>query len=167
MSHEKDPQLGVAAAVELYRRGVEFELHMYGTGPDEAELKELAQDAPVFFHGFVPRAEVAQAFAGADISFSVSPNETFGLSALEALASGTPVVTANRGGASEQVTQDCGAHAVPTPAGVADATESLIPRLGPALRQAARAQAEKFPWSAAVNRMLAIHEELALRNPGA
>jgi alpha-1,6-mannosyltransferase len=160
MSHEKDPQLGVAAAVELYRRGVPFELHMFGTGPDEQELKRLAGEAPVFFHGFVPREQVVTAFQGADISFSISPNETFGLSVLEALACGTPVVTANRGGASEVVTPECSQLAVPTPEGIANATQALIPRLGSKMRAAARSQAEKFPWDKAVTRMLQIHEEV-------
>lgn len=162
MSHEKSPQLGVAAAVELHRRGVPIELHMYGTGPDVDEMKEQAGDAPVIFHGFVNgRAEVAQRFASSDISFSVCPAETFGLAVLEALACGTPVVTSNRGGAHELVDETSGEYGPPTAEGIADATQRLIERLGPDLRAAARARAEQYTWQASIDKMLALHTRLA------
>ena len=60
MSHEKSPQLAVAAALELHRRGVPLRLDMYGVGPDTDAMKQQAGDAPVFFNGFVVgRDEVA------------------------------------------------------------------------------------------------------------
>lgn len=162
MSHEKQPQLGVAAAVELHRRGVDFQLNMYGTGPDEGALRKQAGAAPVVFHGFVAgRDEVARRFAQSEISLSVCPTETFGLAVLEALASGTPVVTANRGGARELVDASCGEWGSPDASGIADAIERLIARLSPELRAAARARAENYDWSVSVARMLAIHTELA------
>ena len=162
MSHEKDPQLGVAAAVELHRRGVPIELHMYGTGPDVEQMKLQAGDAPVFFHGFVDgRDAVADRFAHSDISFSVSPSETFGLAVLEALACGTPVVTSNRGGAHELVDETSGEHGPPTAEGIADATQRLIARLGPDLRTAARQRAEQYTWQASIDKMLQLHRRLA------
>ncbi|TRY19881.1 glycosyltransferase family 1 protein [Tessaracoccus rhinocerotis] len=166
LSHEKSPQLAVATAVELHRRGRRVRLDVYGTGPDLEELRVLAGDAPVFFHGFVDgRQEVAGRFARSDVSLSVCPSETFGLAVLEAMACGTPVVTANRGGASELVDENSGAQGPPDPAALADAVESLVPRLGPDLRAAARRRAEAYNWSHTVERMLALHEELAERAP--
>lgn len=162
MSHEKSPQLGVAAAVELHRRGVPIELNMYGTGPDTEPLRELAGDAPVVFHGFVKgREEVARRFANSDISFSVCPAETFGLAVLEALACGTPVVTSNRGGAHELVDPTSGEFGPPHASGIADATERLIARLGPDLRVASRARAEQYSWANSVDKMLELHTRLA------
>ena len=162
MSHEKWPELGVQAAVELHRRGVPIELHMYGTGPDTAKLQALAADAPVIFHGFVAdRNEIAARFATSHISYSVCPTETFGLAVLEALACGTPVVTSDRGGAHELVDASCGEWGSPDPVGIADATQRLIVRLGPQLRQAARARAEQYAWDRSVQAMLGIHSELA------
>lgn len=166
LSHEKSPQLAVATAVELHGRGRRVRLDLYGTGPDLEELRRLAGDAPVHFHGFVDgRDEVARRFARSDISLSVCPSETFGLAVLEALACGTPVVTANRGGASELVDGSSGAEGPPDPAALADAVESLVPRLGPELRAAARRRAEGYNWSRTVGRMLVLHEELAERAP--
>lgn len=166
LSHEKSPQLAVATAVELHRRGRRVRLDVYGTGPDLKELQRIAADAPVTFHGFVDgRAELAKRFAGADVSLSVCPAETFGLAVLEALACGTPVVTANRGGASELVDHSAGANGAPDPASLADAVESLVPRLGPGLRAGARTTAEKYTWGSTIRRMLALHQDLVTEVP--
>ena len=167
MSHEKSPHLAVAAAIELHRRGVPVRLDMYGVGPDTDAMKKQAGDAPVFFNGFVEgRDEVARRFAAADISMSVCPAETFGLASLEALACGTPVVTANRGGAHEIVDATSGEAGSPDANGLADAVLRLAPRLGPTLREAARRRAEQFTWDASVEKMLRVHSEVAAR-PGA
>ena len=141
LSHEKSPQLAVATVAELHRRGHRVRLDLYGTGPDQAELQAAAGDAPVSFHGFVAgRPEVAKRIAAADISLSVCPAETFGLAVLEALACGTPVVTSNRGGAHELVDATSGDAGRPDPASLADAVETLLPRLGSELRAAAQAR---------------------------
>lgn len=166
LSHEKSPQLAVATVVELHRRGHPVRLDLYGTGPDEAELREIAGDAPVFFQGFVAgRHEVAKRFASADLSLSVCPAETFGLAVLEALACGTPVVTSNRGGASELVDVSSGASGAPDPLSLADAVESILPVLGPELRAGARRRAERYTWQRTIDDMLALHEDLAATTP--
>lgn len=165
MSHEKHPQLAVAAAVELHRRGVDFRLNMYGTGPDLTRLQRQAGEAPVVFHGYVTgREEVARRFARSDISLSVCPTETFGLAVLEALACGTPVVTSDSGGARELVDASCGDWGSPNASGIADAIERLAARRSPQLRAAARARAERYDWSHSVARMLDVHAELAERS---
>lgn len=161
MSREKSPHLAVEAAVELHRRGRPIQLNMYGVGPDLQELNDLAGDAPVVFHGFVEgRDEVAKRFAASDISLSVCPAETFGLAVLEALACGTPVVTATRGGAQELVDATSGEAGAPTAKGIADAVDRLIPRLSEDLRRAARARAEHYTWQASIDRMLDLHHRL-------
>ncbi|GAA4904583.1 glycosyltransferase family 1 protein [Tessaracoccus lubricantis] len=162
LSHEKSPQLAVATVVELHRRGHPVRLDLYGTGPDKAELEAIAGNAPVFFHGFVPgRDEVAKRIAQHDISLSVCPAETFGLAVLEAMACGTPVVSATSGGASELVDATSGERGAANPLALADAVERLLPRLGPDLRRAARARAEQYPWQRTIDSMLALHRDLA------
>ena len=168
MSHEKNPELALAAALELHRRGLPVQMNMYGVGPDLEKMKEQAGDAPVVFHGFVKgREQVARCFAASDVSLSVCPSETFGLAVLEALACGTPVVTSDRGGAHELVDASSGEYGPPDPAGLADAVERLLPRLGVDQRRAARARAEQYSWQASVDTMLELHTFLADNPPAA
>ena len=80
-------------------------LVMVGDGPDrvaaETESRALGVDRHVHFLGKIDA--VAPLLAGADLFLLPSQSESFGLSALEALASGVPVVGTNTGGLVEVV----------------------------------------------------------------
>lgn len=80
-------------------------LVMVGDGPDrvhaEAEARELGVDDRVFFLGKIEA--VAPLLSAADLFLLPTQSESFGLSALEALASGVPVVGTNAGGLPEVV----------------------------------------------------------------
>mgnify|MGYP001764821915 CR=1 FL=1 len=80
-------------------------LVMVGDGPDrgaaEEEARQLGVAADVRFLGKID--QVAPLLAAADVYVFPSESESFGLSALEALASGVPVVAARVGGVPEVV----------------------------------------------------------------
>jgi L-malate glycosyltransferase len=82
-------------------------LVMVGDGPErvdaEALARELGVDDRVFFLGKIDA--VAPLLAGADLFLIPSDRESFGLGALEALASGVPVIGADVGGLPEVVRQ--------------------------------------------------------------
>lgn len=68
-------------------------LIMLGDGKLRETLMEAVQGLPVAFPGYVGvRGEIARMLASADIYVSCMADETFGLSVLEAQASGLPVV---------------------------------------------------------------------------
>jgi len=80
-------------------------LVMVGDGPDrvvaEAEARRLGVERDVHFLGKID--VVAPLLAEADLFLLPTQNESFGLSALEALASGVPVVGSRAGGLVEVV----------------------------------------------------------------
>ncbi|TWD81919.1 alpha-1,6-mannosyltransferase [Kribbella amoyensis] len=159
LSREKSPHLAVATAVELHRRGVPLRMDVYGSGPHLDELVAIAGDAPIYFRGYIgDRTELARHLTQADIALSVCPGETFGLAVLEALSAGTPVVTADTGGARELVDQYCGRWAAPNPVDLADAVLALANV--PDRRAAARRRAEQYDWTTCIDRMLALHARL-------
>lgn len=80
-------------------------LMMVGDGPDridaEAEARALGVHDRVFFLGKIDT--VAPLLAGADLFLLPSASESFGLSALEALASGVPVIGTDTAGIPEVI----------------------------------------------------------------
>ncbi len=163
LSREKSPHLAVATAVELHRRGVPLRMDVHGVGPHRHELVDIAAGAPIRFRGYVDSpARMSRALADADVALSVCPGETFGLAVLEALASGTPVVTADRGGARELVDAASGAWASPEPRALADAVLEVAARPVDLRRASARRRAESYPWSATVESMLAVHSSVVI-----
>ena len=81
-------------------------LVMVGDGPDrvfaEEEARSLGVERDVHFYGRINA--IVPLLANADLFLLPSQTESFGLSALEALATGVPVVASDTGGLSEVVT---------------------------------------------------------------
>ncbi|MFI1396866.1 glycosyltransferase [Streptomyces sp. NPDC020681] len=167
LSVEKRPGMALDALAELRRRGVRASLVVAGDGPLRTALirRARAERLPVQFLGYVgDREAVADLQASADICLAPGPAETFGLSALEALACGTPVV-ASASSALPEVIGDAGAAAVDTAADFADAVQGLLARPETERREAARARAELFDWQRSVDAFLAAHDAPRLREP--
>jgi glycosyltransferase involved in cell wall biosynthesis len=79
----------------------DLRLTMVGVGPLERRLR-LALPANVRLLGWLPRARLARLFASAG-GFVHVGEEDFGISMVEALAAGAPVLAADRGGARDIV----------------------------------------------------------------
>ncbi|MDO5723660.1 MAG: glycosyltransferase family 4 protein [Flaviflexus sp.] len=85
-------ELAVAAQAAT---GVDCELTIFGEGPERPALERLIErlDAPwVHLAGRVDRAGLAAAYADADIYFSTSLMDSFGIATLEGRTCGLPVV---------------------------------------------------------------------------
>ena len=83
-------------------------LKLAGTGPELERCKKLASGAPnIEFLGFVLDADLPQLYAEAK-AFLFPAEEDFGLTPVEALGAGTPVIGFNNGGVTESVTYETG-----------------------------------------------------------
>ncbi len=81
-------------------------LRVVGGGPEYKRLKTAAGPS-VEFCGRVSDEELLQLYAGAK-ALIVPGEEDFGMTMVESLASGKPVIALSRGGACEIVAPDCG-----------------------------------------------------------
>ena len=124
------------------RERVPSVLVMVGDGPDrgaaEEEARTLGVSADVRFLGKIDA--VAPLLAAADLYVFPSESESFGLSALEALASGVPVVAARVGGVPE-VVQDGVTGALHALGDIEGMAESAVRFLEPTRWAAASAAA--------------------------
>jgi len=88
--------------VRLLIVGGEEEVCGQGFNPEMARLKQLAKDlgvaTSVTFTGQRPRDELKYYYAAADLFITTPWYEPFGITPLEAMACGTPVIGANVGG---------------------------------------------------------------------
>jgi alpha-1,6-mannosyltransferase len=160
LSPEKHVERSVDTVAELTESGGRVRLVIAGDGPRRRALERRARGLPVTFLGFVSeRTTVARLLASADVSLAPGPHETFGLAALEALASGTPVVVSASSALREIVGPGCGAAVPDVPLAFASAVNGLLESPEAARRAAARARAEQFTWPASVRGMLSVMQE--------
>jgi len=91
--------------LEIVKKQIPTKLILVGDGPDRSETERLARDLglqdDVFFLG--KQDSISEILNAADIFLMPSQSESFGLSALEAMACGLPVVSSSIGGLPELI----------------------------------------------------------------
>ncbi|GIF06748.1 glycosyltransferase [Actinoplanes siamensis] len=157
LSAAKRPELAVDTVAVLRNGKVPAVLVVAGDGTRRAALAYRAARLPVRFAGHIgDRKAVAALLASADVVVAPGPVETFGLSALEALACGTPVVVDEQS-ALPEVIGDAGVAVPGTPEAFADAVSQIMERPRDERRARARARAERYGWPRAVEGFLHAH----------
>jgi L-malate glycosyltransferase len=148
-------------------KNLNIRLLLVGGGQQEAELKQLAVslgvEEDVRFTGKVSMDDVPDYHRQIDIFINVPEYESFGVSVLEAMACGKPVVVSAVGGLTELV--EDGKNGILIPSGDQEALESAVLRLATdaelrrRLGEAGRELvAERYELSTCVSRMLQVYE---------
>ena len=139
------------------RKGLQEELVIVGSGGwghntiDGAEVKQL---------GRVSDSDLRKLYRGASCVAVPSLHEGFGLTALEAMASGTPVVASNAG-ALPEITAGAAVLVDPLhPAAIADGIIRCVDERAQ-LSAAGLARARGFSWERCAAETAAVYKELA------
>jgi L-malate glycosyltransferase len=146
-----------------------LKLLIVGDGTKMAEYKKLAVDLGVSdrvtFTGKVPHAEVSKYHNQIDIFVSLSLKESFGVSLVEAMACGTPVVASDAEGFTEVMgDESCGIIVRKiSPEEVARSIGQYIENPTLAKEKALNARKrilEKYDWNKNVEQMLTVYQSL-------
>jgi len=147
-------------------------LCLVGEGPDRGRLEALVRDVGVGdrvrFVGQVPQSELPRYYSAADALVLASSREGWPNVLLEAMACGTPVVSARVGGTPEVVTsRAAGVLFEPrTVDALRDAIQGLLKN--PPERSETRRHAERFSWDETTRGQLALFERVvgSVSHPG-
>ncbi|MBP7830546.1 MAG: glycosyltransferase family 4 protein [Kiritimatiellae bacterium] len=168
-----DPYKNVGGLLEAFARlrargGPDVRLRIIGP-PDprypEAPRKarELGLEGAVEWGGYAGGADLLDAYQQADVFALLSHYEGFGLTVLEAMACGTPVVCSDIG-ALREVAGDAARRVDPCdPEAVADALGRVMTEPGVAeeMRRKGLARAREFTWARTAAETLRVYEEVA------
>lgn len=162
------PEKELPVLFQAYRQaasqcaGRRLHLVLAGDGAYAGRMRDAAP-AGVTFVGYVEGQHLSEVFAAADVFVLPSRVETLGYVVLEAMASGLPVIGADRGGTLENVRD--GLNGLLCPAGDVDGFAAAIQALASdgALRERlarnARAWAAERTWTQAFDTLLATYDE--------
>lgn len=146
LDHQKGYLYALLAIKKLIAKGVKLEYHILGEGPEFGPIKFFIDDQKldnnVFLHGKVNADSVSTLLAKAHIFLLPSVYEGISNAALEAMASGVPIVTTDGGGMSEVVKNRINGLIVPRcdPGAIVEAVEYTIDNYQEAIKLAQNAR---------------------------
>jgi glycosyltransferase involved in cell wall biosynthesis len=106
------PRKGTACLIEAVSaartRGFEVELTLVGAGPEEADLRRLADrlSVPTRWLGFVDQHGLPAVYADADVFCFPTLDDPFGIVLIEAAAAGLPLIASPYGGATQDLVRE-------------------------------------------------------------
>ena len=165
--HRFSKEKGLHILLETYPKlcetlDLEPTLVFAGTGPYENLVKEAVDKFDhVHFKGFIAsKEEMASYYASSDLGFALSEWETFGLSIVESLCSGLPVIAAGKGAAREHI-EKSGAGAILENLSAENLVKSMMDFVEnkdqEEVRKNARKYASQLSWDSCFERQLEIY----------
>ena len=164
ISAEKSVERCIPIVEEVRRSIPNARLALVGEGPLYDELR-ASPPGWATFTGYLSGADLHAAYASGDVLLFPSTTETLGFAALEAFASGLPVVAANAGGLPFVVADGETGFLVNPDAPDAAWADPIVRLITDAdthadMARAARAEAERWTWRASTETVLGYYEEV-------
>ena len=163
LAGEKEVDLLLTAWPEVERR-TGTRLVLVGDGPSRRRLQRRPGSERMYWLPFQQdRERLADLLAAVDLAVSPCSIETFGLSALEAIASGTPLLSADRGGVAETVWRSGAGATFPSgdAGALADQANALLLGDLAALGTRGRRYAEAdHGWDAVLDRIFDVYRSV-------
>lgn len=164
ISAEKSVERCFPIVDEVRKRVPNARLAFVGEGPLYDELRSNPPDWATFT-GYLSGANLHAAYASGDVLLFPSTTETLGFAALEAFASGVPVVAANAGGLPFVVADGDTGILVDLQApdtAWAEPIEHILtqPELRERMSAAGRAEAGRWTWRASSETVLGYYDEV-------
>jgi len=166
---EKGVHILIDSLPLLLQEFPEIKLIVAGTGPMEGQLKHqvkrMGLEHKVHFTGYIDDTLLKQLFKRADIAVFPSLYEPFGIVALEAMASATPVIVSDTGGLSEIVSHGKnGLKFIPgNPNSLADQVKAILRDEKFAQSLAATASENvisEYDWSSIAKKTHTVYESI-------
>lgn len=171
LAREKDLPFLVEAFAWARRQIPDLHLAIGGKGPERPRIERVIAkhglEGAVSLLGFVPDDELAATYASADAFASASQFETQGMTAVEAMACGTPVASVRARGLADFVRhRETGFLFEPWDRAGAAAAMVRAVRAGPALRAECRRHAETLSLERSTDQLERIYEEAVATHNG-
>lgn len=165
LTFQKGPDYFLAAAKKVVAADKDAIFVFSGSGDMERWLIEESARAgmadKVIFSGFLRGTDLKRLYKAADLYVMPSVSEPFGLTSLEALASGTPILISRQSGAGEMV-----AHCLKVDFWDTDQMAAKIlaalryNELGEELRRNGLAEVKKFDWIDSAKKCMNIYRQI-------
>lgn len=158
VTYQKGPLYFIAAAQKVLERFPDTHFIVAGSGDMlPAMLEEVANarlSSRIHFSGFLSRDQIAKVWSLTDVYVMPSVSEPFGITPLEAIQAGVPVIISNQSGVAEVLE-----HAIKVDFWDTDAiAEAIItvleqPSLAEVLRENSRKEIESLSWTRAAKKI--------------
>ena len=166
LSNQKGPEYFLRSAKIVLDKIPEARFLVAGEGHMREGLekfsKHMGLEGKVAFTGFVPESDLASYYAAADVFALPSLHEPFGITALESLLAGTPVIVSEGAGALERLPEmDCVYKIRPGDSG--DLAEKMVSGLSRRRRVSERereAVKKAYSWERSAAEIFELYQKM-------
>jgi glycosyltransferase involved in cell wall biosynthesis len=165
LTSQKGPAHFIAAAYKILQRKKNIEFIIAGDGDLKKSLirqvKALKMNSKVKFVGFLPHTKIDEAYKMADVYVMPSVCEPFGISPLEAMKNGTPVVLSKDAGVCE-IIKNCLKIDFWNVTEIADKVIKLLEsdKLYQKLSIEGKEEVNNFSWDLAAEKCINIYKDV-------